>query len=391
MDEIVDPLDVTDLLRQATANENEFAPLLICVRKGSIATPRGKPRTISIVQNSSTFARISWNAKGRVKSVLLCRSDLPQLSALIAHVKVPVRKKVLRTVLYTSREISGYVTVPGWIQIRPIEEVIADKTPTSYVQRNPRFYAFGLEVEYQGSRVRLIDSHRSQVAIETARALVAAFLNVPVFSPTSGWAHALVDGQVALVQLTSPAFHFNDDTTFSDVAGLDPCAHIGLDAYYNDVPRPKAKLEFPDLAKLYGAYQSLGPELALRFVRASANIFDAGDPSLKPGTALTSAVTAIECLIENDDQRCKTCDSHLGLTAAFKSFIAEHVDKTGALQATFDKLYPSRSRHVHGARHASVDEVLFTILPEDTATLQMISWIAAKRGIVNWLLATAKV
>jgi len=250
------------------------------------------------------------------------------------------------------------------------------------------FYPFGVEIEVVTNSLPLIEGYRTSQAIEAANSLLATFLNVPIFQPRGTFAHVVIDGRMSLVRLTAPSIECDDDEAFSNVEGLEKLPIISREQYF-DIAPAGAALSVPDLASLYQEYLSLPIQDQRRFVRAGANLFDAGDPTAPIGTRIVSAVTAIESLIENDGSTCGVCGSHIGITGGFRAFVKEHLGRYEKLEKLFSRLYPHRSRHVHGVWHADIDESLFALLPEEASSNHMLAWFAAKAGLLSWLSAKA--
>lgn len=335
--------------------------------------------------NGEVVAEASLDEMGvLINSVVDLASEPHVLSAAQGAVaKAPL--KVVATSVLIDREPKGYAAVPGWVQIRPSDEPVEDRAafqlPASGCDMRHIPYPLIIEVCFVPSASSHLNAYRQQRALSEAKWLINAFLERPLFQPSHPYNYARVDNRIALVTSSIPYLADPRDDGFSDVSGLGELTATGLTQMLDQLGVGHSYFRVPDLKALWRAYNKLSTEMKLRFLRACANLWDAGNSTASEGSRIASSSFAIEALVQAPKGKA---------TVEFEKFITAHVTHDGRVAQMFLTLYRSRSDLAHGRVHIEVDEPMFGFRERFDWTA-LVAWAAAKRGLLSWLQAESGV
>ncbi len=294
-----------------------------------------------------------------------------------------VAPKVVGTTLFADRPMAGFAKVNGWIQIRPIEtNQILDMTGEPQVPGVTSLRSIpnpiSLEVYHRSSALWMLDAYRSQRALHEAICLMTTFLELPVHQLVQAYSYAMVDWKVALIRGVAPDLPNRPTNEFSDVSGLVALEPVEIKTFLDQLGVGHDEFRVPDLSLLWAAYSKLSPEKKLRFLRASANLREAANPAISNGGRIVASVFAIEALIARPIS--------IGITKRFSKFVDEYVRPDPQVLAMYRTVYDSRSDIAHGRWQIAVDEPSLGLHRQYEWT-PLVAWSAAKRGLINWLLA----
>lgn len=346
-------------------------------------------RAYQLLSRDGPIATVRFNAAGHIFSIDASADVWDRIHPTIAADCATERYGIARSVIFSSRPIRGYARAPTWLQIRPVSLDLKD---ARFGKEVLRLHDGGApspivtEVRFRRSQLIFLDSYRRFRSIQEANWLLAAFVDVPVFGISGASAWALLEGSYQLVTL-GMATGLEDQTEedFSPTNGIPQLEPVSPDTYYTQLGIGEPQLRVPDLADLYARFSRLDSERKARFLRASASLWGAYQPGVGESQRIVSLVTAIEPLLETPDS-CTTCGSAVGITASFRRFLANYVKPSPEVKELYEAIYASRSKVVHGGWNFEVDEPFMSI-SNDGHIATLVAWGAAKRGVVNWLLA----
>ena len=378
-------------LRSAGRDDHACGALLLDLLPGAGRRRGEGKREIFIDGGDGRQASIRFNSKGKIKEILVPGALKQELAKVIECAGRASTKKIISTTLLGYHPLDKYYRVDDWVQLRPVETAVFDQTmrPALPGVPNGQPHPFVLEVAYTATpELPMFEAHRSMVALNEAKMLVSAFLELPVHQNVSAYAWALMPkSKVALVRCTTPHLENPSDKEFSNVIGLQPLSVTNTEAYFRRLGVGVSTFEVPDMAILRAEYDALDGDDRGRFLRACANLWDSGHAASHDGQRLVSSISAIEALLPEGD-KCSTCRSHIGIAKLFRGFVRRFVP-TGseAVLRVYDALYGSRSLIAHGSWHDIVDNPMFGLMVRDVHTERLAAWNAAKAGAIGWLQA----
>lgn len=381
-------MDILPELRARQLADDEIIAAIDSVERYN--TQQTAARTWEFRADNKTVGKYETNAAGKLKLVdLPTESRMAVLKAVDEDNGSPMYTTAAVT-LFSHRPVRGFARVQDWIQIRPLlDESQNQAFPASLFGHIPGVppIPFALEIRCRGSAMWLLHSLRLDRQIRQANSLVTAFLECAVFQQRSPYAYVSIDGKTVLARCAAPqAPEPADGQVFSDVTGLRELEVIPRDQYFSELGITARELRVPDLQSLWSAFNALDAEHQARFLRACASLTSATNPDIDRGLFVLSLVTSIEALCDASSETCPTCGSKLGVGKNFQNFLSTHVQESGELLKAYKDLYGRRSNLVHGSLHYDTDEPAMGIRETSFAT-RLAAWSAAKRGIVNWLLA----
>jgi hypothetical protein len=385
-------IDVLKRMQLMNLDDHECIALLRDVFPGSSVGKKASAARSYVIQHNGTVrANISLNKKGDIKEVLIAASDEQHFEVVEKDNAVEHPPKVIGTTLFTTRPVTGYARVENWAQIRATDSEVEDLTLLGQWPNVPvpdgRPFPFSLEVCYSPSSLALLDAQRRNRAMNEAILLMTAFLALPVFRPREAFAYTMINQKLSLVECRAPTLVNLNENKFSDVSSLQGLKAIEHEVYFAQLGIGHSEFRVPNLSSLRAAFCKLSSVDQKKFLRACANLSDIASPSMSESSRIVAGVIAIEALLD-DGERCERCNSHVGISKSFKNFVTKFVAPATRIIELYDALYPSRSRLAHGAWRLDVDESIFG-LAQDVGLTKLVAWSAAKRGLVNWLLATA--
>ena len=381
-------IDILPELLNAGLNRHEALEAVRSVLLASSAHKVQK-RTYNLTNGTDVVAQAGYNKKNILTKLLVPLSLWPQAqAAIITDISSP-KTQVARTIMFSYRELDATYTVPGWIQIRPVQLTLKDMTglgslSKSYAAGVP--FPFVLEVEYQSSTLCLLESHRRMTAVDKARFLLATLIDIPVFTLLTPYTWAFIDNSYALVRCgMADGLEEASLDSFSDVSDLTQMTPTPTEEYYNRLGIGSKNFCVPDLGYLYSNFMRLSELDQGKFLGCCANIHNAASPSIHWSQKLLLLVSAIEHLIDINEQ-CDKCNSNIGVAKGFKDFLSQHVCPPLEVQAIYDAIYSNRSKITHGAWNPEVNEPFMSLHSIDE-TRGLTAWASAKKGAVNWLIA----
>lgn len=346
-------------------------------------------RIYNLTNGSDVVAQAVYN-----KHNCLTKLSVPQLlwsqaqAAIISDMSSP-RTKVARTVMFSYRKLDAAYTVPGWIQIRPVQLSLKDMSGVGALSDSccaGTPLPFVLEVEYQSSTLIFLESHRRITAVDKARFLLAALIDIHVFTLLTPYTWAFIDNSYALVRCgMADGLEEASPDSFSEVSDLTQLMPVTTEEYYNRLGVGSKDFCVPDLGYLYSNFMRLSELDQGKFLGCCANIHNAASPSIHWSQKLLLLVSAIEHLIDNNEQ-CDKCNSNIGVAKGFKDFLSQHVCPPPEVQAIYDKIYSNRSKITHGSWNPEVNEPFMSLHSVDE-TRGLTAWASAKKGALNWLIA----
>jgi hypothetical protein len=381
-------INVLPLLRDYGLDDHEAV-----VAVQSAANEGGSRRTgkgvFELGFGDNRVAEVRFNSALALSSIVMSSKRWSAVRPIIESDAQSHATRVARTALLSYREVKGFARVPNWLQIRPV--ICELKDSTSFGALTTRAAAsvplpFAVEVMFRHSELPLLEGHRRIWAIQEARWLLAAFVDIPVFGLNSPYCWALLEGAYHLVQCgTGLGLEEVSDQVFSDIGGLPALEIVERRRYFSELGIPTSDFRIPDLAPLWKKYTELGRDKKRRFLRACASLSSAAQPGITDSQKVVALVTAIEPLL-SPAERCESCGAQTGITRQFRKFLDEHVAPPPEIRDLYEGVYAARSKIVHGDRRFEVDEPFLGIQVQGDF-LPLAAWGAAKGGVVNWLCA----
>jgi hypothetical protein len=335
--------------------------------------------------DDSLRANVEFNNKGRIKHILVPSTLETRLTEIVSLAGSQGPTKVTNTTLFGWRHLDGCYRAGDWIQLRPPQTSVVDHTLHSSVLAfgidDGRPHPFVLEVGYVSAPgLPFFDGHRRMTAVNEARLLTSAFLELPVFQSMSAFAYVLTPQlETALASCTAPQLENPSEHGFSDVSHLPSLEATDEELYFKRLGVGVSTFEVPDMVALRARWQELMSDDRMRFLRASANLWDSSNPANAAGNRLVSAISAIEALLP-EGEKCGHCKSHTGIATRFKDFVRRFVPSSEEVLKIYDALYPARSSVAHGRWHQSVDQPMFALSTRDLRTEVLAAWAAVKNG-----------
>jgi hypothetical protein len=381
-------LNVLPQLRKLDLDNHEAIAALQSAANAGGSRQTGK-RTYELSSGEDVIAKVRFNKHLVLSSIAMPVNVWKACHPLIeADAKIE-QTRIARSVLFSYRAPSGFARVPGWLQLRPVTCPLEDRTAfgaltSSVAAAVPR--PFVIELVYRYSDLPFLRGYRSLRAVQEAKWLLSAFIDVPVFGLGNPYSWAFWNGSYQLVQCgMATGLEDTSEVEFSDVQALPELIAVANSQYFSELGVATQEFRVPKLNVLHAKYMALSPENRVRFLRSCASLAAASDPTLGASQRVVALVSAIEPLL-GEAERCGTCGGMTGITRQFRKFLDEYVQPPSAVRYLYEAVYDARSKLVHGGWNFDVDEAILGLrLQSDTVPL--VAYVVAKRGVVNWLLA----
>ena len=290
--------------------------------------------------------------------------------------------KVTRTILYSNKELDGYVNVDNWIQLRPTLHNLEVNEPYNYAYGNAVDYPVPTVVEtfYKSTELGFLIGHRRSKAVKEACWFISAFVTFPLYSLNENlvWIQKEATDNTSYMLARhgmNTGFENADENSFSDVSALQPLQFEQTQSYFHLIHMSRL-FSVPNLKQLYDKFLSLDDRSKRQFTRACAYMFTASNPNFEYSLKIAAYVNAIESLLTGIN----------GKKQKFKTFVDTYVPYSPKTQHYYHLLYHWRSKIAHGSWHLQVDEPMFG-WTYDSHLMSNVASSAAKQGIINWLLA----
>ena len=364
-------------LKEMGYGEDEAYPIFISITAG------WSTRNISPVETEYTFenkqARVQLTSTSKLSKIMLDAKFWNRTKKSLSEEQNLMIYRVARTVMFSNKRLNGYIKVYDWLQIRPVPYAL-DDDGHYFSNGNALFYPepFIIEVAYKWSDLVFLESHRKLKAVNEAKWLLSAFVSFPAYQlrEPHTWLQQN-DGSYRLVNGgMNTGFEGTSDIAFSDVGNLQKLP-FEVTEQYIDQSHQSQKFSVPNLEALYSKFKALDVENTKRFVRACAYLFTTTNPNVERSQRIASYVNSVECLIQGKDE---------DRGSQYKQFIDDFVKPSSSTLHHYKDIYNWRSDIVHGSWHLQVDEPMFG-WTDESHIMSVVSLNAAKKGIINWLLA----
>ena len=346
-------------------------------------------RTYELHSKDRLIAGVKLNAEGDISFLDVAADVWDRIFPTIQADCAIQRYGIARSIVFSSRPIRGFAMAPAWLQIRPVALALGDARWSKDVIAPGDVgapFPIVTEVMFRRSDLIFLDSHRRIRSVQESHWLLATFIDVPIFGICGAFSWALLEGRYQLVTLgMATGLEAETEDAFSPTMGIPQLPPVPFERYYTQLGIGEPQIRVPDLEDLYARYSSLDHQRRVRFLRASASLWAAHQPGVTQSQRLVSLVSAIDPLLE-PPRRCAACGSTVGITESFRRFLAAYVNPPPEIAELYEAVYASRSRIVHGGWNFEVDEPFMAIANEGYLT-SLAAWGAAKRGVINWLLA----
>lgn len=379
-------LEVLPQLRQLGFDDHEAIAALQSAANADGSRQTGK-RTYDLSSGGDVIAKVRFNDRLVLSSIAtpvnVWKACHPRIEA---DAKL-AQTRIARSVLFSYHAPSGFARVPSWLQLRPIACPLEDRTAfgaltSSAAGAVPR--PFAIEVVYRYSDLPLLEGYRRLRTVQEAKWLLSAFIDVPVFGLSSSYSWAFWQGSYQLVQCgMGTGLEDTSEVEFSDVQTLPELIAVANSQYFSELGVVTQEFRVPQLNVLHAKYTALSRKNRLRFLRSCASLAAASDPSLGASQRVVALVSAIEPLL-GKAERCGICGGVTGITRQFRKFLDEYVQPPLAVRDLYEGVYSTRSKLVHGGWNFDVDEAILGLRPQGDM-IPLVTWGAAKRGVVNWL------
>lgn len=381
-------LEVLPQLRQLGFDDHEAIAALQSAANAGGSRQTGK-RTLELSSGEDVIAKVRFNDRLVLSSIAtpvkVWKACQPRIEA---DAKLE-QTRIARSVLFSYRAPSGFARVPSWLQLRPVACPLEDRTAfgaltSSVAGAVPR--PFAIEVVYRYSNLPFLEGYRRLRAMQEAKWLLSAFIDVPVFGLSSPYSWAFWQGSYQLVQCgMGTGLDDTSEVEFSDVKALPELIAVANSQYFSELGVATQEFRVPELNVLRAKYMALSRKNRVRFLRSCASLAAASDPALGASQRVVALVSAIEPLL-GKAERCGTCGGVTGITRQFRKFLDEYVQPPSAVRDLYEGVYAARSKLVHGGWNFDVDEAILGLRVHGDM-IPLVAWGAAKRGVVNWLLA----
>jgi len=381
-------LNVLPQLRQLGFDDHEAIAAVQSAANAGGSRQTGK-RTYELSSGEDVIAKVRFNDRLVLSSIAMpvhvWKACQPRIEA---GAKLE-QTRIARSVLFSYRAPSGFARIPGWLQLLPVACPLEDRTAfgalTSSVTASvPR--PFAIEVVYRYSDLPFLEGYRRLRAVQEAKWLLSAFIDVPVFGINSPYSWAFWKGSYQLVQCgMATGLEDTSEVEFSDVQTLSELIAVANSQYFSELGVATQEFRVPDLNVLHAKYMALSRKNRMCFLRSCASLAAASDPTLGASQRVVALVSAIEPLL-GKAERCGTCGGMLGITRQFRKFLDEYVQPPSAVRDLYEGVYAARSKLVHGGWNFDVDEAFLGLRPQ-ADVVPLVAWGAAKRGVVSWLLS----
>lgn len=348
-------------------------------------------RTYQLILGEEVYAEISFNRDYKLYEIKIPEKLWETYFTLIERDINLNEIRIARSVIFSYRHLKGYVLIPQWLQLRPVAYELKDKTGFGALNLADQTYCkieglpipLVIEVVYRYSDLHFLKKYRHSRALQEARWLLSAFIDVPIFELNHPYFWALLEGTFQLVRCDiQTGLEDTSEKEFSDVKNLPELIPIPNSQYFSELGIYSKEFRIPQLKELYEKYVSFPIKTQLLFLRSCASLWEASNPLLSESHRLVALVTAIEPLLEKP-KRCDKCGQVMGITRQFEKFLNKYVKPPKDIEDIFKSIYETRSEIVHGRRNLEVDRMPLMNL-QDTI---LSAWISAKRGVINWFLS----
>lgn len=381
-------LNVLPQLRQLGFDDHEAIAALQSAANAGGSRRTGK-RTYELSSGEDVIAEVRFNDRLLLSSIAM---PVHIWKACQPHIEADAKleqTRIARSVLFSYRAPSGFARISGWLQLRPVACPLEDRTAfgalTSIVAAAvPR--PFIIEVVYRYSDLPFLESYRRLRAVQEAKWLLSAFIDVPVFGISSPYSWTFWKGSYQLVQCgMATGLEDTSEVEFSEVKTLPELIPVANSQYFLELGVATQEFRVPELNVLHAKYMALSRKNRVRFLRSCASLAAASDPALGASQRVVALVSAIEPLL-GEAERCGTCGGKTGITYQFKKFLDEYVQPPPAVRDLYEGVYAARSNLIHGGWNFDVDEAFLGLRPQ-ADLVPLAAWVVAKRGVVNWLLS----
>ena len=381
-------LEVLPQLRQLGLDDHEaIAALQSAANSGG--SRQTEKRTYELSSGADVIAKVRFNRDLVLFSITTPVNVWKACQPIIESDAKLEQTRIARSVLFSYRAPSGFARVPSWLQLRPVACPLEDRTGfgalrSSVAAAVPR--PFAIEVAYRFSNLPFLEGHRRLRAVQEVKWLLSAFIDVPVFSLSSPYSWAFWEGSYQLVRCgMGTGLEDASEVEFSDVQTLPELIPVANSQYFSELGVATQEFRVPELKILHAKYKELLPVNKVRFLRSCASLSAACDPAFGASQRVVALVSAIEPLL-GEAERCDKCDGKIGITRQFLKFLDEYVKPPSEVKDLYVDVYAARSNLVHGGWNFDVDDAIFGLRPQG-GIIPLVAWGAAKRGVVNWLLA----
>lgn len=381
-------LNVLPQLRQFGFDDHEAIVALQSATNAGGSRQTGK-RTYELSSGEVAIAEVRFNNRLMLSSISMPVHVWKVCQLRIeADVKLE-QTRIARSVLFSYRAPTGFARVPSWLQLRPVACPLEDRTAfgaltSSVAVAVPR--PFVIEVVYRCSDLPFLEGYRRLRAVQEAKWLLSAFIDVPVFGLNTPYSWALGQGFYQLVQCgVGTGLEDTSEVEFSDVQSLPELIAVANSQYFSELGVATPEFRVPELDVLHAKYMALSRKNRMRFLRSCASLAAASDPTLGASQRVVALVSAIEPLL-GKAETCGTCGGMFGITRQFRKFLDEYVQPPLAVRDLYEGVYAARSKLVHGGWNFDVDEAFLGLRPQ-AGLVPLAAWDAAKRGLVSWLLS----
>jgi hypothetical protein len=383
--------EVLSDLRAAGHDDHTIVVLLLELIPDATPSSGHGHRQLLARGRSGESAAIELNKGGKIKRVGIATKLKSRFKEIVGLAAAQNPAKVTSTTLFGYRPLEKYYRVDDWIQLRPADTKVHDQTLTQAslsLLDDGRPHPFVLETIYASApTLPFLEAHRQLIALQEAKWLASAFLELPVFQPSAAFAFILTPQyETALATCTAPYLQSPSIDAFSDVSALQALNPTDRAGYFRRLGIGTNEFCVPDMHELKLEFNQLETEDRARFLRACANLWDSANPAQSVGWRIVAAISAIESLLPDCD-KCGACGSHVGITKSFKAFVRRFVPACEDVLQIYEALYPLRSKIAHGAWHPDVDQPMFGLHARNPRLDKHASWGAAKAGAIGWLAA----
>jgi len=182
-------VEVLPQLRQLVFDDHEAIAALQSTANAGGSRQTGK-RTYEITSGADVIATVKFNKHHTLSSITMPENIWKTCQPHIEADAQCEQTRIARSVLFSYRALDGFVRIPNWLQLRPVACPLEDRTGFGALTLGmasgvPR--PFALEVVYRYSDLIFLNSYRTLRAVQEAKWLLSAFIDLPVFGLTSAY------------------------------------------------------------------------------------------------------------------------------------------------------------------------------------------------------------
>lgn len=381
-------LNVLPQLQQLGFDDHEAIAALQSAKACRLRRTEG--RTYELISGKDIIGKVQLNKRFRLSSIAMPDKVWKEIQPSIEADATLDQTRIARFVLFSYRAPTGFARVPGWLQLRPVACPLGDITPVKALTfsmaavKVPR--PFAVEVVYRYSGLLFLEAYRRLRAVQEAKWLLSAFIDVPVFDLNNPYSWAFLNGEYHLVLCGMETGLENaSEFEFSEIGNLSELTPVANSQYFSELGVATTEFRVPELHLLRAKYLELSHEERLLFLRSCASLAASYYPTLGASQILVALVSAIEPLL-GEAKRCEKCGSLVGITEQFRKFLDQYVQPSPEVRDLYEKVYEARSKILHGGWNFELDEFFLGSRPLGDDVL-LAAWDATKRGVVNWLLS----